>query len=293
MKHMTLAFFLLPLITTQAQPTLQSALVAPGGVQLDMYLLTSPGSATEPSDGVNQTWDLSSISLQPVGSLDFSNAALTPYANTYPSANWVWAQTVTGMGTDYMYLTIDINVLEVVATGVPSDVNDYINPKRILSFPMDLGQSQTDSYEDSDGPGTVTWTYSGHGTAITPVGVFGNVAKVASTEDEVTLWNTAPLYPLVIDDGTSVLVFAPGGVGVSERGAVPVQVYPNPCVESLFVEAHAADWRITDLQGRAVHSGRFTGPALQRVDVSTLTPGTYVLELDQDGQRRTVRFSKA
>lgn len=293
MKHITLAFLLLPVLSVEAQPTLVSALVEPGGVQLDMYVLTSPGSATEPSDGANQTWDLSSVTLQPIGTLDFTNAGNTPFAAMYPSANWAWVQTVTGVGTDHMYLTIDINVLEVVATDVPSDPNYYIDPKRILSFPMDFGQSQTDTYEDNDGPGTVTWTYSGHGTAITPLGIFGNLAKVASTEDDLTLWNTAPLHPIVIDDGSTVLVFAPGDVGLSERGTLPVQAYPNPCVQDLFVEAYAADWRITDLAGRALLGGRFHGPALQRVDVSRLDPGTYVLVLDQNGQRRTVRFTKA
>lgn len=297
MHNSTLAVLLLSTIafhrTAEAQPTLVSALVDQSGVQLDLYLVTSPGSATEPSDGANQTWDLSSISLQPIGSLDFTQAGGTPYAMTYPSANWAWAQTITGVGTDYTYVTIDINVLELVATGVPADVNNYIDPKRLLSFPMDFGQSQTDSYEDSDGPGTATWTYSGHGTAITPLGIFGGLAKVGSSEGDIILWNTSPLHPAMIDDGSTILVFAPGDVGLSERGALFVQTYPNPCGQDLFVEAYAADWRITDLAGRTMLGGRFHGPALQRVDVSTLVPGAYILVLDQDGQRRTVRFSKA
>lgn len=255
--------------------------------------MTSPGSATEPTDGANQTWDLSTVTLQPIGTLDLTQAAGTPYAGTYNTANWAWAQTITGVGTGYMYLTIDVNVLEVVATGVPADVNFYTDPKRILAFPMAFGQSQSDNYADNDGPATVTWSYTGHGTALTPVGTFTNLAKVVSTEDDLTLWSTNPLHPLVIDDGSSVLAFAPSNVGVAERGAIPVQAYPNPCDQELFVEATAADRRITDLQGRTVRGGRFTGPALQRVDVGMLAPVTNVLVLDQDGQRRTVRFSKA
>jgi hypothetical protein len=127
--------------------------------------------------------------------------------------------------------------LEVVANDVPSATNNYTDPKRILQFPMSLGQSLTDSYVDMDGPSSVTWAYTGHGTAITPLGTFTDLAKVVSTEDDLLLWNTTPLYPLVIDNGSTVLVFAPSNVGIEGIGArAAVQVYPNPCTDRLVVE---------------------------------------------------------
>ncbi len=293
MRHILLPFLALGGLVAVAQPTLQQSMVDPNGLQLDMYLVTSPGSATEPSDGANQTWDLSTVSLQPIGTLDFTASTGTPYAANYPGANWVWAQTVTGMGTEYTYLNIGPNGIAIHATGVPGDVNDYTDPKLILTFPMAFGQNVSDNYVDIDGPASVTWSYTGHGTAITPLGTINDLAKLVSTENDLLLWNTAPLYPMVIDDGSNVLVFAPGNVGLEERGALPVQVYPNPCTEALYVEALAADWRIIDLQGRTVRAGRFSGPALQRIELAGMASGSYLLVLDQGGRHRSVRFSKA
>lgn len=276
-----------------AQVSIDFSDLSATGVQLDMYLVTSPGTATEPTDGINQTWDLTSVTLQPLGTLDFTAASNTPFAASYPAANWAWAQTVTGVGTDHIYLDITSAGIEVLATGVPSDVNNYTDPKKIMQFPMTFGQSFTDAYVDIDGPGSVTWSYTGHGTAMTPLGNYPDLAKVVSTEDDLLLWNTAPLYPMVIDDGTNVLAFAPADVGIADRRAPAVQVYPSPCTDALYVDAvNTANWRITDLQGRTVQAGRFSSTSLQRIDVNALATGSYVLVLDEAGTHRTVRFSK-
>ncbi len=283
----------LPCREAGAQVSIDFSDLSATGVLLDMYILTAPGTATEPTDGINQTWDLSSVTLQPLGTLDFTAASNTPFAASYPTANWAWAQTVTGLGTDHMYLNITATSLEVVATGVPSDVNNYTDAKRVLQFPMTFGQSFTDAYVDVDGPASVTWSYTGHGTALSPLGTFTDLAKVVSTEDDLVLWNTAPLHPMVIDDGTDVLVFVPANVGMADRYAPSVQVYPSPCTDRLYVNAAAtANWRITDLQGRVVKAGRFPSTSLQQLDVTDLSAGSYVLVLDEAGTQRTVRFSK-
>ena len=254
----------LPCPEAGAQVSIDFSDLSATGVQLDMYVVTAPGTATEPTDGINQTWDLTSVTLQPLGTLDFTAASNTPYAASYPTANWAWAQTVTGLGTDHMYLTITASDMEVVATDVPSDPNPYTDPKKVLQFPMTFGQSFTDAYADVDGPASVTWSYTGHGTALSPLGTFTDLAKVVSTEDDLVLWNTTPLHPLVIDDGTSVLVFVPANVGIADRYAPTVQVYPSPCTDNLYVNASStADWRITDLQGRVLKAGRFSSTSPQ------------------------------
>ena len=282
----------LPAEQANAQVSIDFSDLSATGVLLNMYILTSPGTATEPSDGIDQTWDLSSVSLQPLGTLNFTAASNTPFAASFPTANWAWAQTVTGLGTDHTYLNIAATSLEVVATKVPSDPNPYTDPKKVLQFPMTFGQSFSDAYTDVDGPANVTWSYTGHGTAISPLGTFSDLAKLVSTEDDLVLWNTAPLHPLVIDDGSDVLVFVPANVGITDRHLPAVQVYPSPCTDRLYVNASTADWRITDLQGRTVKTGRFTSTSLQHVNVTDLSTGIHVLELNEAGARRTVRFSK-
>lgn len=278
----------------QAQVTLDHDMLAPNGVQLSMYMVTAPGSATTPSDGANQTWDLSTVTLQPVGSLDFTTIDNTPFASVYPAANWAWVQAITGSGTESTILDIASDGIEVLATRVPLATNNYTDPKRILQFPMSLGQSLTDSYTDMDGPSSVTWSYTGHGTGITPLGTFTDLAKVVSTEEDMVLWNTTPLYPLVIDNGSTVLVFAASNVGIEGIGAqAAVQVYPNPCTDRLVVEgALNTTWRITDLQGRTVSNGSFNGMGLQNLDVQALATGSYILLMEADGKDRAIRFNK-
>ena len=200
---------------------------------------------------------------------------------------------MTGPGTDHTYLNISSTSMEVVATNVPSDANTYTDPKRVLQFPMTFGQSFTDAYANVDGPASVTWSYTGHGTALSPLGTFTDLAKVVSTENDMVLWNTTPLHPLVIDDGTDVLVFVPANVGIGDHNAPAVQVYPSPCMDHLHVNAAGtADRRIVDLQGRNVQAGRFTSTTLQHIDVSALATGSYVLLLNENGAQGTVRFSK-
>nr|HRP00674.1 hypothetical protein [Flavobacteriales bacterium] len=64
-RNLTLLSLLLS-TAVQAQVTVQYSMLDLNGMQLTMYLLTDPGSATEPSNGANQTWDLSTVTLQPI-----------------------------------------------------------------------------------------------------------------------------------------------------------------------------------------------------------------------------------
>jgi hypothetical protein len=292
-RTLTLSAFCLA-TTAQAQVTLDYGLLDQDGMQLTMYLVTDPGSSTVPSDGTNQTWDLSTVTLQPIGTLDFISATGTPFAANYPGANWVWLQTVTGVGSEYMYLDIDQNGIAVHATGVPLNTNDYIDPKLVMLFPMNYGQSFTDNYTDEDGPASVTWSYTGHGTVVTPLGSYSNTVKLVSTEDDLLLWNTSPLHPLVIDDGTDVLAFGPSTTGMADLAGITAKVYPNPCDNLLFVDVSgAAPWRIVDLQGRTLRTGSFNGMGTQVIDIADLATGSYLLVLDEARAQRSVRFSRS
>ncbi len=285
---------LLTLTGLQAQVAIEYSDLSATGVALDMYILTDPGTSSLPSDGINQTWDLSSVTLQPLGTLNFTAAANTPFAANYPSANWAWAQTITGVGTDHVYLNIGTTGIEVLATGVPSSTNDYTDPQRIMQFPMTYGQSFTDTYVNMDGPSSITWSYTGHGTAITPLGTFNDLAKVVSTDDDMLLWNTSPLYPMVIDDDSNVLVFVPSGVGMGDVNAGSVvQVYPNPCTDRLVVDGtERSTWQITNMQGQVLGTGAFNRTGLQSLDASALASGAYILTIGTAGGQRSIRFCK-
>lgn len=278
-----------------AQPTLLQSNIATGGLSLDMYVLTDTGNADYPADGANQTWDLSGVTLVQSGTLSFVPASSTPYAANYPAANWAWSQTITGVGLDVIYLDISSTGIEVLARGVPLNVVSYSDPTRIVQFPMDYGDSYVDTYLGTGVNGTPTWTYSGHGTLITPLGTTTNVAKVMNDEGDMMLWNNAPLYPLVIDNGDFILFYGldtnnPVQEVSAEAGPT---VFPNPAVNTLWMDGTVGtgSWSIMDTQGRQLRTGSTT-PGVQALDVNGLAAGSYLLVLRDGAGNRTVRFTK-
>ncbi len=87
-----------------AQPTLQFADIPTSAITLDWYLLTDPGSITEPSNGIGQTWDFTSATWDLAGTVTFAPAAGTPYASTYPAANYVFIFTPTGLALSLIHI---------------------------------------------------------------------------------------------------------------------------------------------------------------------------------------------
>ncbi|MGB3526544.1 MAG: hypothetical protein WBB32_11340 [Flavobacteriales bacterium] len=282
------------ILTLSAQHTIQFSDLDPFGVETDMHLLTSPSTLPTLSNGANQSWDLSSITLQNIGTQAFTTAVGTPYASTYPAANWVWSQTVTGLSTGYTYLNITSSGIDLLARNVPISTLDYSDPSQVMKFPLALGESYSDTYVNTNGGSTMTWTYSGYGTAITPLGTFTNVAKVENTEGDVLLWNTAPLYPIMIADGDNTLFFIQTNVGVNELVENTLQVWPSPCREAINLSAvvGGSEWRILDGQGRMISNGRVAMSGALRVDASGLASGGYVLVLSDGAQIRHARFVK-
>ncbi|MBK7100484.1 MAG: T9SS type A sorting domain-containing protein [Flavobacteriales bacterium] len=278
------------LLAAQGQTTIQYNSIEPNGLVTQMHLLTGMGTVTSISNGVDQTWDLSSVSLLPVGSLTFGTATGTPYAATYPAANWTWAQTVTGVGTDYAYISITSTEVNVVAMNVPSATNNYSDYSKIMEFPMAYGQSFTDTYTDNSGPSTILWSYTGHGTAITPLGTFTNVVKMVSTQDDMFLWNTQPLYPIVMDDGDRILVFGEATVGMAEPVTDALHTYPNPCSDRVQLTNVTAGstYGLFDTQGRQVGSGSMTTNGTVGIATAHLEPGTYVVRVNNG---RSLRYA--
>ncbi len=277
-----------------AQVTLNYGDISPTGVQTNIYLLTSGAPPAPPSDGIDQTWNLTGATWQPIGTMHFRPAAGTPYAATYPAANWAWEIVLTGIGTTYMYLQIDNSGMYVVADKVPTDIQLYTNTKKVLQFPMAYGNSFSDDYVDNGSPDNVTWSYTGHGTLQTTLGNYPDLAKVWSDEGDILFWNKAPLYPVVLASSSGVRAFVDAMVGISEvNNGRTVLAYPNPCTSQLMVDGlDAAPWRITDMHGRLVHTGSFPVTGVQTLDVSMLDAGTYLFMSDATTGTRVVRFTK-
>jgi len=295
MKTITTPLACLILSSLSAQVTIQYSDLSAFGAATDMHQMTAPAALPTLSDGSNQTWDLSGITLQNIGTLNFNTALGTPYASTYPNVNWVWAQNVTGVGTSYTYLTIAASGIDVVARNVPFSTVNYSDPSRVMQFPLAYGGVFSDPYVNDNGSGTVVWTYSGHGTAITPLGTFPDVAKLVSNEGDLLLWNTDPLYPILIDDGDNTLFFAQNNVGIAEQADASVLTYPNPCHNRITLAGTSpgSKWIILDDQGRNVAQGSLVATGTDtRVDVSALVAGHYTIVLNDNSRPRHSGFIK-
>lgn len=108
-------------------------------------------------------------------------------------------------------------------------------------------------------------------------------------------WGVYPFLPsgniLVSDMQTGLYVFEidyPDVTVVEEQSSVYASVYPNPVREYLNVETLGSDLvcgSIYNMQGQKVISFAFEGK--EQVDVSMLSDGFYILELDvREGVRR-------
>lgn len=291
----TLSAFLLTSLslTTYAQVTITNGMLPTGTFTDRLYMVTNTGTAAIPADGANQTWNLSSVTLQDIGSFTHGAASGTPHASSYPTANIAWNMEMDLLGSSYTYLNSTASGMTIVATDVPTDPDVYTDPMQVMSFPLSFNGTFSDTWTDNDDTDTVHWVYSGHGTAITPVGTFTNVVKMVNEEDEVVLWRTSPLVPLLLSINDMLLAVGPPATGITEQHIAPLDVFPVPCTDRLNVVATAAaPWRILDMQGRAVAQGRFTQAGTSTVDTEALCPGAYLLHLADAKAPRLARFVK-
>ena len=73
--------------TLHAQPNLAFELTPQLDAVDNMYSLFNAGSSSYPEDGVDQVWDLSTMTLQLIASQALTQAGTTPYAADFPGAN--------------------------------------------------------------------------------------------------------------------------------------------------------------------------------------------------------------
>lgn len=275
-----------------AQVTITASMLPSGTFTDQLYRVASQGESAPPTPGADQTWDFSTATLQSIGTFTHEAASGTPHTATYPEADIAWRLHIGFLGTNYTYLKSG-TALDMVATDVPGNTNAFTDHMRLLRFPLNIGESFTDTWAGTEGSGTIAWTYAGHGTAITPVGTFSDVVLMVRDDGEIAMWRTSPLVPLLFERNGNLLAVGPTSVGVQEHAGERLAVYPVPCADRLLVQhTDAAPWRIVDMQGRTMAEGRFAAVGSHVVDTDALAPGAYLLVQQGDGMRRVARFVK-
>ncbi|MCC6839354.1 MAG: hypothetical protein IT230_04270 [Flavobacteriales bacterium] len=269
--------------------TIQYTDLGPFGGEADMHYLADLAGFPVLAAGTGQTWDLSGLALLAAGTMQFQPAAGTPYATTYPAANWTWVHQITGLATTYNYLNITTTGIELLARNVPAATVDYSDPERVMQFPLPFGASFTDAYQHDGGSGSATWTFAGTGTLITPNTTITDAALLTCDNGDAAIWNRSPLYPVMIKDDNDAMFYTQTNVGVAEHAGNPLKVWPNPC-QGLLYAAHgtaAVPWQVQDAVGRIACSGTLDPSGL--IEVQALAPGAYVLTV---GHAPPVRFVK-
>lgn len=280
-----------------AQPVIDHAGLASFGLRAAMYTLADPAQLPAVSDGADQTWDLTGIALQHLGSLHFRPAAGTAYSEVFPDANWAYEQTFDGLGVLFQYMRINDGSIQIFGRNIPYNPVVYYQPSTVLRFPLAFNEAFTDTYLNEGGPNTRTWTYSGHGTILSSLGTFTNVAKVGNSSGDIILWNLDPLYPIFyLEEGRTYvfkLTAVDTGTGVEEQGEAAVRTWPNPCRERLSIgpARPGSRWQMKDLQGRLLLGGLADAGELN-IDVRGLASGSYVLLLADGGRQLHLPFVK-
>lgn len=284
-------------MAASAQPVIQYANLVTIGYTSAIHMGSDAGTSDPTPNGANVTWDFSSATLvMNVGTMTWVDPATTPQGASYPASNL--AQHITIPGQDmYNYYDLQTTQLDQLADGVgSSDVSIYADPKTILTFPMNYGDSYVDNFTDNGDPNSYTRTYSGYGTVILPTGTYTNVAKITSTSGSIAFLTTDPVAQLVnIDDDGNVLVFGDPVLGVAEQRAGPVlHAWPNPATDIVTVSGiqRPATWELLDPQGRRARQGA-ASPGQLHLHLGDLAPGCYELVLTDHAGRQCLRLVRS
>jgi hypothetical protein len=226
---------------------------------------TSPGGA-----GAGMTWDFSALMPVVGGVAKVVNPSTSTYASTFPTANYVIELTPNGApGSAYEYYVVSGTKWDIVGNGysIVSGGNYTPNSKLMMPFPFSFNQSVTDTFQKiGSSVGTVTITYDGFGTLVTPYKSYNNVIRVkrdfGGTDYFYDWFNVNPLVLVTsYDNNTQKYTFLSTSVvnGVNELAAATTSsIYPNPVKSNAtisfpsLVSGRTATVIFTDVMGRIV-----------------------------------------
>ena len=287
-----------------------------------------PGSA-----GNGITWDFSN--LTPNGDSSYYEViapSATDYAAQFPNATTAQVD----LYGNYSYFEIANNAYNYYGS-VSDDgqggqlVYAYTDPAKYFDFPMAFQSTSTDALAagyttgglDFDRTGTITTTYDGFGTVITPEGTFNNVARLKIVEDNDDV-ATVSGFPVNIDTDITTYMWleegknqpvmhmsfvkvvtsgvitnskivsyrkGSGTVGIATLDSDKVLVYPNPVNQNLNLQLpnNATNIQLLDVTGKASKINLVNGASN---DVSRLSAGIYTLHYSQGNILSTIQVVK-
>lgn len=136
-----------------------------------------------------------------------------------------------------------------------------------------------------------TFTWTAPATDVGPITIYyaGNAANNNGTKTGDYIYNASQ-------------VVTPAAVGIAEEANAPFtfSFYPNPATDNITLnysleQSAKLNYSIYDLTGKLVQTesaNRFPGKQQQNIDISNLQAGTYLLNVNANGNLTTKRFIK-
>jgi hypothetical protein len=262
--------------------------------------------------GNGVTWNASGLTQQtgtPTLHFIYGSPAATPYASTFPTANFAHYDPALVSVLNYDYFVINADSMSKVGeyTSSSGAHEVYQNADKHLIFPFSFGQSFTDTYAktnysnattvSSNQTGSRTVSFNGFGTLILPQGTFNNVALVSEMRTNSLGPNSTEFTWFDISNGKQLMYYSENNgnvtaayttdisTGINEIIANNIStVYPNPFANTTTININAnitlknASVSIVDMLGKQVKSMRVDKNEIQ-LNRDDLQKGIYFYQV--------------
>jgi hypothetical protein len=288
-------------LQASAQPVILNGdkIPAPG-----MSVAISTGSAAggTGSAGASQTWDFSAVSFTQIGNFSTVNPSSTPHTTSFPSATHAYT-----FSNTYSYFNASSTKMEVLGYTIvsPGSGNDYTpNPRTVLKFPFNFGNSLTDDWQKAGGStNSVTITYDAYGTLIMPTKTYQNVVRVkedyGSGGVDYQWYILNPLMSvLVFDHNTSTFYYVGAtatAINAPAASLYKAELYPTPASDKLTLTLNAAPLQneltlsIMNMSGQIIRE-LVINSQVTDISIDDMPSGIYVYQLKDE--QNTVKTGK-
>ena len=296
--------FLLIQLSVVAQQIIEngSKLPAIGTTASVQYASTSQGMG---SSG-NIVADFSNLTFTETGTLNIIDPVTSPYYIAFQNSNFAYTISPLSGTARYHYFNASSGKFEILATdytGPNTGKNYRFNSYQYLSFPFNVNQGFTDTYQLSgEALQTFTGTYDAFGSLVLPDITYENVARIKldnSGAVKYVFWSLNPLFPILsYNNGVINYYELAITTGVNEERSenYAFNIFPNPASDRLFInisdKSQADSFELINNMGNTVFENELKTAGVTDIGINRLSPGIYLYNLKLNGViKRSGRLS--